>query len=102
MLTIVTLWCILGVMDEQTAARFLARLWQCQSVAQLSGRALAKALGCDPSYIRLLKLGKRRNPSLEFVMAASRRFPELTGFLLPAEFTVSNNVVPTINDEVAG
>lgn len=87
-------------MNEQVAARFLARFWQCQSDAGLSGRALARALGYDPSYIRLIRLGKRR-PSLEFVQKAARRFPELTGFLLPVEFTIGNNDVPIVNEEVA-
>lgn len=88
-------------MDERTAADFLARLWRLQSDARLSDAALARTLGYDPSYICLLKLGRRSNPSLEFVMAAARRFPPLTGFLLPSELRVSNTAVPTVNDDAA-
>lgn len=86
-------------MTEEITARFLDRLWQLQEQAGLTNAALARLLGCDASYIRHLKAGRRRRLGLNIALAATRRFPELLVFLLTEELPVSNTDVPRGNAE---
>lgn len=86
-------------MEDADRARFLVRLWEVQAEAGLSGAALARLLNVDPSYIRLLKAGKRTRPSLEVIYTAARQFPELACFLLPADLPDGHTAVTTVNDK---
>ena len=88
-------------MNDARRAQFLDQLWRCQKDAGLSVDALARAIRVDPSYVRLLRAGKRTRPSLEVMHRAASVFPSLAGFLLPAELLAGHTDVPIINDEGA-
>jgi hypothetical protein len=69
-------------MTEEVAGQFLARLWELQEAERLSAYRLAEEIGCTPGYIYRLKKGARgKRLSVDFVLRAVRRFPELAFFL---------------------
>lgn len=82
-------------MDGETTKAFLMRLWELQSEAGISNADLARRLGCDPSYIRHMKAGRKGGRiGLDIAMKASALFPELRRFFLPSELPVSNTEIP--------
>lgn len=82
LLTLVHFRCTIGSMTEEVAAEFLTRLWELQEQEHLSSYRLAEEIGCTPGYVYRLKKGKRgKRLSVDFVLRAVRRFPELAFFL---------------------
>jgi hypothetical protein len=80
-------------MSEENTARFLVRLWELQAEAGLNNSQLARAIGCDPSYVRHLKAGRKKVIGLRIALGAVNRFPELSLFLL-ADFPRGQHNVP--------
>ena len=87
-------------MSEETTQQFLARLWELQEQAGIKNSALARLLGCSPSYIRHMKAGRKGNRiGLHIALAAARHFPELRILLLAELPEVTDNVALEHKDE---
>lgn len=84
-------------MTEDTTGKFLGRLWQLQAEAGLRDADLARILGCDPSYVRHLKAGRRKRLGLPIALRATVRWPELRSILV-AEFPLGTDNVRPSND----
>jgi hypothetical protein len=86
-------------MSEEVTKAFLLRLWELQSEARLSDKALADLIGCSPSYITHMRAGRKgKRIGLNIAMGAASVFPELRSFFLPPDVLMRNTVVPQGNE----
>jgi transcriptional regulator with XRE-family HTH domain len=80
-------------MRDMQMDRCLSRLWALQEASGFNDAELSRRLGVNQSTVHRLKKGKRDHPSLRFLLAAFREFPELTLFL-SSDMRIGKPILP--------